>query len=197
MYKILFCIFFCFIFKSAIANPKEVILIRHADKLIQSNGGVTLSAKGEARSINFAFYYLQKFDIPDFIFATNPKNHKSIRQLQTVSPLANLLAEKNSNQEFPILYPYKNSEYEELAEEILSDSKYKGKIILICWDHGHLPDLARELGVKDDIPEWPDDDYDSVYDIKYDDKNTHFTILHHQYPINPDISWEEIYKRIN
>jgi len=193
-----FFIFSYLLFNTAAASPREIILIRHAAKLMQSDPGDTLSAKGQIRAINFAFYFINKFGSPDFIFASDPKDSKSIRQIQTVSPLANILTEKN-NREVSILHPYESSEYEKLADEILKDAKFDNRIILICWDHEHLPAFAKKLGVKIDLPDWPSDDFESVYILEYNSNNKliNFSILHQQYPVNVDMSWEDLYKKIN
>ena len=56
----------CAFATTVIAAPREIIIIRHADKLDQDETGPALSAQGVMRSLKFAFYFLDKFGEPDF-----------------------------------------------------------------------------------------------------------------------------------
>lgn len=193
-----------FIFLFALANvvmamPKEVIIIRHADKLDQPRPGPTLSAKGQVRAVKFAFYYLEKFGEPDFVIAVNPYSfigkNSSIRELQTVAPLINLLSSKHPETGFPILHPYESADFKNLAKFVLKDKMFNGKVVLICWNHTKIPQLAERLGVRQAITKWGSADYDSVYVIKYaDDKVSEFTILNNQYPVKFNGNWNDLKK---
>ena len=190
----------------AFATPSEIFIIRHADKL-NKNPGPALSPKGEIRAITFAHYFMTKWQnhIPDFIFATNPEGDtkkglyikgKSIRQIQTVAPLVNMLAEKYPNRNFPIVHPYMNTEYQKLANDLLTKPEFDNKRVLICWDHKLIPELAKNLGVSEDkLKKWPKDDYDTVYYIKFDGNKPQLEILSEQYPvpISNDVTWESLY----
>lgn len=201
-YLILF-IYFTLIPLSAYPSPNEIIIIRHADKLIQPNPGPCLSAKGLERSIAFAFYYLKKFKKPDYIIATDPVNkdiyNSSIRQLQTVAPLANILASLNPKQGFPILHPYASKDYAKLAFDLLNHKKYDGKEILICWSHTKIAKLLQKLGLKTNIPKWDNSDFDTILILKYNKKGKlqQFNVVKHQYKIPSTVSWDELIKLIN
>jgi len=177
--------------------PKEIIIIRHADKLIQPKPGPCLSPQGEIRSIQFAYYFLKKFGEPNYIFAKDATIHNgklsSIRELQTVAPLANLLAEKHPNQGFPLL-SFPKSDYQKLAADLLTNSKFQGKTVLICWDHELIPLLAEKLGVIPRPKKWASHDFDTVYWITYDSKGniSSFKELNNQYPVVFNGSWETI-----
>jgi hypothetical protein len=181
------------------AAPKEIVIIRHADKLDQAETGPVLSAKGHIRAMKFAFYFLDKFGNPDYIFAANPVEeigrNSSIRPIETIAPLANMLQEKFPQLDVPILHSYENNDYSKLAKYILSEKKYNGKLILICWSHGKIPSLATKLGVTQTMPEWQSDDYDSVYILKYD-VNGHvkdFSIMSQQYPVEFNGTWKDLF----
>ncbi|MDX1902170.1 MAG: hypothetical protein SFW66_09260 [Gammaproteobacteria bacterium] len=181
--------------------PSQVIIVRHADKLAQSDPGNALSPKGLLQSIAFALYYDDKFGEPDFMFAAHPKKSnetKSIRELQTLGPLANLLTMRHPDNSASIFHPYTRSEYADLAKLILTDKKFNGKRVLVCWSHDYIPQLARKLGVTQPIEKWEDTDFDSVYILKYDEQGvvTDFTILHHQYNVNFVGSWRDLYNRL-
>jgi len=180
------------------AIPHKIVLVRHADKLQQKFTGPAISAKGYVRAIKFSFYYLNYFGEPDFVFAGKPKGKDaSIRELQTVGPLINILAVRHPDTVFNIMHPYQHDQYEKLAKYILQDKKFDNKSVLICWRHTKIIELAEALGVKDELEPWADDDFDSVFVIEYDKsgKISRFNILRHQYPVNPTVTWEEIYYR--
>jgi hypothetical protein len=187
---------FSILFNNSFASPKTIILIRHADKLKQHDPGSTLSAKGHIRAINFAFYFINTFGYVDYIFASDPKETKSIRPVQTVAPLANILTE-HYKRETKILHQYPSKDYKKLADDLLTRKEYDNKTVLICWAHDSMPAFANKLGVKGNLPEWLSDDYDSVYVLNYNDKHelANFTTLHHQYPVD-DIYWEDLYKKL-
>src|SRR5690348_9355788 len=95
---VLFSLIFVLFVSVAKACPKQIIIIRHAEKLTQSHAGPFLSPQGQMRSLAFANYYLNKFHVPDFIVATNPlepKKLSSMRELQTIAPLANELTARH------------------------------------------------------------------------------------------------------
>lgn len=186
-----------------LAFPKEIVVVRHGDRLKQKESGPTLTPKGIIRSMALAFYYLDKFGQPDFIFATNPssmdsKKGTSIRELQTVAPLANMMAEKFPDQGFPIMHPYLDFEYEKLAKDVLNNANYNDKKILICWNHTQIPNLAKALGVSEPIKKWDRNDFDSVYVLKYNNegKLTEFNILSNQYDVLTNPSWKDLYDKI-
>lgn len=180
---------------SAFAAPREIIIIRHADKLNQDESGPALSARGMVRSIKFAYYFLEKFGEPDFIVAADDQKQNgreiAIRSIQTVAPLANMMQIKHPDSDFPIIHPFPSDSYEQLADHLLKDAKYNRKLVLICWSHQRIAKLAQALGVTDSIPAWPKYDYDTVYDIKFDSSGRvrAFKELKKQFPVDFEDSW--------
>lgn len=181
---------------SASAAPAEIIVIRHADKWPGKHHGPALDPTGYLRAVRFAFYFLEKFGEPDFLIATNPDedkaNSRSIRELQTLAPLANLLAkESQTKTAHRILHPYRTSEYEELAALLLTDERFTGKRVLICWGREQISKLTAELGVEQPLPKWSKRTYDDVYVIRYDEKGEilKFTHLTNQYPVSAQ-TWD-------
>ncbi len=197
MKKFIFAMFLMIFCSAVFAAPKEIIIIRHGDKLSQPNPGPCLSPNGIMRSIEFAFYFLKKFGEPDFIFATDPaREDSSIRELQTVAPLANMLASKHPDSGFPILHPFVSKDYAKLAADLLQNKEYQNKTVLVCWNHTKIPQLAQELGVTQPIKKWHSEDFDSVYVLEFDSqgKMQKFTRLKDQYPLASDSSWEKLQK---
>jgi hypothetical protein len=65
--------------------------------------------------------------------------------------------------------------------------------MLIIWDHEEIPVLVNTLGVKDKLPEWPGDVFDSVYVLDYNkDTLQKWQRLDKQYPIKHPVTWENI-----
>lgn len=196
---VLLIIIQCILLSNVYSAPRQIILLRHTDKLKQNLTGPALSAKGYVRTVKFAFYFLNYFGEPDFVVAGKPKGKDaSIRELQTVGPLVNILAQRHPDTGFDILHPYTHDEYEKLTKYLLKDDKFDNKLILICWRHTKIVELAKELGVKDKLEPWPDDDYDSVYVLDYDKagKLKKFTILHNQYPVQQSLTWDDVYQQM-
>lgn len=203
MKKLLLISLFLSFINLSYAFPKQIIIIRHADKLEQTQAGPTLSAKGQVRAIKFADYFLNKFGEPDNVIAANPSNYigknSSIRELQTVAPLVNILSTKHPQTGFPILHPFESADYKKLVKFVLQEEMFSGKTVLICWNHTKIPQLAEKLGVTQKIDKWAADNYDSVYVLKYDDagKIKLFTVLNKQYPVKFTGNWNELDKRIS
>lgn len=180
------------------ATPKEIIIIRHADKLNQEESGPALSATGLIRSIKFSFYFLQKFGEPDFIIAADDQKENgrelAIRSIQTVAPLANIMQERYPEMDFPIIHPYSSDRYDLLAHFLLNDTQFDDARVLICWSHQRIAKLAFALGVQQTLPTWPKNDYDTVYVIRYavSSHNPKFTELKNQFPINTNYTWEKL-----
>ena len=82
----------------------------------------------------------------------------------TLQPLAAALR-------LPVEAQVKNKDFSLLAEQ-LKAPKYRGKTILICWHHGHLPDLLSALGADPArlLPsgKWPDEVFGWLVQLRYD-----------------------------
>jgi len=170
-----------------------VTIIRHGEKLGDSSsdkdGGPNLSIRGSARAAalpqlfapaqppygcilsigkdqNFAGDYASvpsqgtapRFSTPDFLFATQASK-SSNRPVETITPLSAALN---------LTYDDKHADddYAKVASNILTDSKYAGKVVLVCWHHGNIPNLATALGVSGP-PAWPGSVFDRVWVISY------------------------------
>ncbi|MCX7125176.1 MAG: histidine phosphatase family protein [Gammaproteobacteria bacterium] len=122
----------CLCSMTVFAAPREIIIIRHADKWTGYSGQF-LSPKGQMRAEKFVSYYLKKFPQPDFIFASKPGDSKhpnesdSFRPVQTVAPLANELSFLNKKS-FIVSLPYFQKQYLELSKELLN-----GSIRVVKW----------------------------------------------------------------
>jgi hypothetical protein len=141
-----------------------VLIIRHAEKL---ETGFDLAPAGFKRADAYVDYF-KDFQVDgkplkiESIFATaDTKN--SHRPRLTVEPLSKSL-HLTPNTSF------KNKAADQLADEL--KTKSHGKEILICWHHGQIPELIKDLGANPEIllpkGKWPEDQFAWVIELKYD-----------------------------
>jgi hypothetical protein len=105
------------------------------------------------------------FQRPHFLFATR-KSGTSDRPIETITPLSaalGLTINAGGKQ-----HEFSDEHYEKLAKLLLDDSTYAGKVVLICWHHGKIPDLAGALGVVNPPTPWNPAVFDRVWEIAYD-----------------------------
>ena len=144
--------------------PKQVIIIRHGEKpgdpSVDSNtDGVHLSTRGYERAGALAAYIPATFGRPDFLFATQTSSHSN-RPVETITPLAKALnLDIDSN--------HADHNFQDVADHIFGKSKYAGKLVLICWHHGKIPDLTNALGGIPPQSPWPGTVFDRVWQIDY------------------------------
>lgn len=153
---IIFCITF-----PVLAQPAQVIIIRHAEKPPTGN---ELSITGNERSFALVPFFMYNSKMlehgsPVAIYAQKPGNgHPSVRPMETCTPIAGALGLK--------LQLFTNDHYPEMVKEILHKKRYQNKTVLICWAHGTIPDIANELGVQPK-PAWPGKAFDRIWLINF------------------------------
>ena len=168
------CLFIAVIYGSALLavadaqeGPKNalVLIIRHAENPANGHG---LSPRGEERAEAYKNYFLNftvdsKRREPDVIFVATDSKH-SHRPRLTVEPFAKAA-------KLPIDNRFGNNQPSDLAAELRANQQ--GKVILVCWHHGQIPDLLRALGVAPEtlVPggKWPRDVYDWVIMVSFDE----------------------------
>jgi hypothetical protein len=141
--------------------PATILVIRHAEKL--TGGRIDLSPVGFERAKLLPKVFSPAGARPDLpapqvLFATHLSEHSN-RPVQTVTPLAAAL-------HLPIDDSFKNDDYPALAAALLS-GKYAGKVVLVVWHHGKIPQLASALGATPPYNPWPDNQYDRIWRIDY------------------------------
>jgi hypothetical protein len=147
-------------------GPKEaaVLIIRHAE-----NGGIgrDLAPRGHERAEAYKNYFLN-FTVdskrlePGAVLAAKDSK-QSHRPRLTVEPFATAAKLKIDTR-------FGNNQSAELAADLRAN--HQGKVILISWRHGDIPNLLRALGAKpeDLLPrgKWPGSVYDWVILLSYD-----------------------------
>lgn len=148
---------------AALANT-VILIIRHAEK---PDAGSGLSAAGQERARAYVGYF-KNFQIdghaspPDCLFAT-ADSRESSRPRLTLEPTSHALG-------LPIDSRFKDKNYQKLADELRA--RPHGKVILIAWHHGEIPNLIEALGVDPGkvIPndKWPGDVFGWLIELRYD-----------------------------
>jgi phospholipase C len=119
-------------------GPAQVVILRHGEKPSDPRNP-DLSPVGERRADMLATAIPQLFPHPDFLFAAAPSKHSN-RPVETLTPLARALT-------MPIDTDIADDGYSVLAADLLDDPRYAGKLIIVCWHHGNIPDLGLALKV--------------------------------------------------
>ena len=167
------CLFIAILFGSALIvvadaqdGPKDavVLIIRHAE---DGGPGRDLAPRGHERAEAYKNYFLN-FTVdskrlePAVILAAKDSK-QSHRPRLTVEPFAKT-AKLKINARFG------NNQSTQLAADLRAN--HQGKVILISWRHGNIPDLLQALGAKpeDILPrgKWPGSVYDWVILLSYD-----------------------------
>ena len=141
---------------AATARPREVIMVRNAEEPPGSDAH--LSAAGKARAKALATWIPATYGAPDALFASTP-TASSRRAVETLEPLAAALKLK-------IQDTFANDDFAKMVATVLSDAAYTGKRVVIAWQRGNLPNIARAFGVKDP-PAWPAGQYDHLWRLQF------------------------------
>jgi len=143
-------------------GPRIIMIIRHAEKPVETAGDKdpNLAKQGFERADALAKVIPDHFTKPDFLIATK-KSKGSNRPVETITPLSKAIHEA-------IESDFKDEEFAQVAHEVLTDPKYAGKVVLIAWHHGKIPELAKALGVKDCPDKWNAKVFDRVWQITYE-----------------------------
>jgi hypothetical protein len=140
-----------------IARPKQVLIIRHAEKTSPA-AGVSLNVRGFQRAVALPRLFPRPFDTPDFILATAPTK-RSNRPVETVAPLAQALYLKIDTR-------FARNDVLGIALELFSDPAYESKTVLVCWHRRGIPALAEAFGVRNP-PLWDERRFDRIWKIDF------------------------------
>ncbi len=167
------CLFIAVIYCSALLvaadaqdGPKDavVLIIRHAE---DAGSGDGVSPLGQERAEAYKNYFLNftvdsKRREPAVIFAAkdSKKSHRPRLTMEPFAKAANLKIDTR----------FGNDQSADLAADLRANQQ--GKVTLICWRHGNIPDLLRALGANPEnlLPrgKWPGRVYDWVILLSYD-----------------------------
>lgn len=122
-------------------DTTRILLLRHAEKTGDPND-IHLSPEGAARAARLAEYIPATFGAPQFLIAT-AQSKRSRRPIETISPLATRLGDAVS-----FTADHDDRDYGAVATQLMSDPRYLGALVVVCWHHGTLPQFAQALGAQ-------------------------------------------------
>jgi hypothetical protein len=144
-------------------KPAQVVLIRHGEKPDEGPG---LSLKGQERAAALVPSFLGapdllRFKAPVAAYAQRPSDKRpSTRPVDTVRGLAKALGLKVNKK-------FTHSQFGRMVEEINSRPEYEGRMVLICWEHHALPDIARAIGAKGAPEKWSGAAFDRCWPLTF------------------------------
>ena len=143
------------------SRPAQVLLMRHGHKDPAAHH-YNLSPSGFQRALALSSVIPACFGSPTQIttFAFDPDTSKNARSYQTAVPLA-VASGVNIRLDRTSLHNSKRS-----GERLLQDPALKGGLLVLFWEHRHLPELAAGLGWAA-MPPIDDDDFDTLYRFTY------------------------------
>ncbi len=148
------------------AHPRAILVIRHAEK--PDNDDIHLSEAGKKRAEALPHLFKKSdarpdpFPAPDVVFAAKRSKH-SDRSAETVTPLAKVL-------KVEVDTTFDDDDFARLAGELVTNEKYQGKTVLVCWHHGKIPELLHSLGVDPKPKKVGDGVFDRVWVVSFGDK---------------------------
>ncbi|RWY51206.1 histidine phosphatase family protein [Mucilaginibacter gilvus] len=156
--------FFYIGFTRAQTPDLKVILIRHAEKPLK---GDNLTCQGYNRSLKLPAVLVGKFGIPAYTYVPSlgvGEVTKHARMFETIVPLA-------------VKYnlTINSARVEKDTAGVAADIKTKAGTILVAWNHKTIAAIVRALGVKDNNLLWPDDDYDTIWIVTFQNGTANLT----------------------
>lgn len=144
---------------------ETIVFMRHGEKPAAGLG--QLNCQGLNRSLALPKVLQAKFGRPDLIVAPDPSEMNQengsfnyVRPLATIEPTAIALGE-------PVRTPYGYTQIDQM-NTYLTASNLKDSLIFVAWEHIELRELVKKIlssygGNPNDVPPWPDSDYDTLY----------------------------------
>lgn len=147
----------------SLSMPAQIILMRHGEK---PEDGDELSEKGweRAKALPKLFDRKELKSKPFALYAMKRKSEfdGSIRPIQTLK----YVSEKFN---LSINTPFKKDQVIELVQKIKNDPNLNNQLVVICWEHKVLLDIAGALGVTSPT-DWPGDVYDRFWLLDFSAK---------------------------
>ena len=148
---------------------ETIVLIRHGEK--PADGLGQLNCQGLNRALALPVVIEKLFGRPDAIFAPDPAQSKDdhgrpynyVRPLATIEPTAIVFG-------LPVDANIGFSDLDALRHK-LESSDYRSAVVVVAWEHHEIEKLARQLvaahgGNPASVPDWQDEDFDSIYVVK-------------------------------
>lgn len=128
----------------AFAMPSALVLLRHGEKPAQGDG---LSAQGWARAQALPVFFrtrpeVTRFGAPAALFAMAPSGPGgSVRAVETLRYVSAAFG-------VPVQSQFVRDDIQALVNLIVQDHSLDGRLVVICWEHQVLGEIAGLLGVR-------------------------------------------------
>jgi len=142
---------------------ERILIMRHAEKPDYPDDP-NLTPAGFSRAQTLPKFILEQYGKPDYIFAA-ANSKKSMRPCETAAPLSQATG-------VPVDASFRDKDYKQLAETLLSDPRFQGKLIVVVWHHADIPELAHSLQAKEGTyPEkWDSSVFNRILQFDYTEK---------------------------
>ena len=154
---------------AAAPSTQTIVFLRHGEKPALGLG--QLNCQGLNRALALPSVIAREFGRPDAIFAPDPGKEKSdagkmydyIRPLATVEPAAIYFG-------LPVEADLGFLDTPALVRQ-LDAPEYRNAFVLVGWEHHKIVDAVQQIMTENGgnpmlIPDWKDDDFDSLYVVK-------------------------------
>jgi hypothetical protein len=148
------CVLCCLVLPLIVKSQTKIVIIRHGEKQEQNEN---LNCKGLNRSLKLTNVLYKKIGMPAAIYVPSLGNGNQTshsRMFQTITPFA-------VKYNISINSSFDGTDFTSIAKEL----KHKKGTILLVWNHGNIPALAKALGIKHQKPVWNQNDFDSIWII--------------------------------
>ena len=149
---------------------ETLVFVRHGEKPDDDEGQLT--PQGLNRALALPDVLIGKFGRGDFIYAPattkKPASHHHaafsyVRPLMTIEPTAIRLG-------LPVETKFAFDEIAGLQSELCTPA-FQTATVFVAWEHHLLDELVKHLvsafgGEAADVPEWPEDDFDSIFVVR-------------------------------
>jgi len=151
---VILCAWCGFVLPLTVKAQTRIVIIRHGEKQDQNEN---LNCKGLNRSLKLANVLSKKIGVPTAIYVPSLGNGNQTshsRMFQTITPFA-------VKYNLSINSSFNGADYASIAREI----KHQKGTVLLVWNHGNIPALAKALGIKHQKLNWNPNDFDSIWII--------------------------------
>ncbi|BDA42955.1 hypothetical protein COCOBI_03-8480 [Coccomyxa sp. Obi] len=164
----------------------QFIFIRHGEKTVDDNQ-TGLSTQGFIRATNLDKVFGRgntapgTYNTPDIIYAMKQKKVSSSRRpFDTVAPLAiklgmdPVMGDRTGHHGDGVFdAQITRDDHDKLRDNIVehAEDSYKGKTILICWEHKAIPQIVHTLGLTDTELNWGSNPFSG------EDERTNYTAI--------------------
>jgi hypothetical protein len=152
------------LFSAARAAPAEIIFLRHGEK---PEHGPELNARGWERAQALATLFTHDRRVLDHgravaIYAASPATAGgSIRSIQTMEATGKAL-------KISVDREISRDDIDGLVRAIMGSPAYKGKTVLVCWEHKKIPEMLPAFGWPQGPKRWDDSIFDRLWILEFD-----------------------------